>query len=332
LYTDYQAELIQPNLGPLTRDIFSQSYCLVFLGRPLWREVGSVICQSSSLQSTIVSHYLHWLFTTNGLPQLSSNLTHSSTNLFLCWEEGRVSIHMNKWSTHYKGRRRINRWNSTFWIVRRIRPCNLSNHAHKMVRFKCKMTFTKDPTQNRTTCLQFRPNNCLSASLVGNTTRKRNISLLLSYIHSQIVRTCVSTANSNRVYYSESPYSSFKMKIKLILVWIKTRLSKVGLPNDRLACVLQVLLRTSRNYILLFYSSSLLFLPLSFSLHFLFFSFMRQAIFQKWKYDLAFMFKHYMQAVISETEELRSAKSTDLSNRTHKRVIQMCICNPKSCD
>jgi hypothetical protein len=39
------------------------SYCLVFLGRPLWREVGSVICQSLSLQSTTVSHYLQQIFT-----------------------------------------------------------------------------------------------------------------------------------------------------------------------------------------------------------------------------------------------------------------------------
>jgi hypothetical protein len=31
---------------------------LSFLGRPLWREVGSVMCQSLSLKSTRVSHYL----------------------------------------------------------------------------------------------------------------------------------------------------------------------------------------------------------------------------------------------------------------------------------
>jgi hypothetical protein len=31
-----------------------QSYCFVFLGRPLWREVGSVMCRSLSLKSTIV--------------------------------------------------------------------------------------------------------------------------------------------------------------------------------------------------------------------------------------------------------------------------------------
>jgi hypothetical protein len=34
-----------PNLGLLTR-FFFQSYYLVFLGRPLWREVGSVMCVS----------------------------------------------------------------------------------------------------------------------------------------------------------------------------------------------------------------------------------------------------------------------------------------------
>jgi hypothetical protein len=44
---------------------FLQSYCLVFLGRPLWREVGSVICQSLSLQSTIVSQHIHTSFTLN---------------------------------------------------------------------------------------------------------------------------------------------------------------------------------------------------------------------------------------------------------------------------
>jgi hypothetical protein len=37
------------------RFFFPQSYCLVFLGRPLWREVGSVMCQSLSMDSTIVS-------------------------------------------------------------------------------------------------------------------------------------------------------------------------------------------------------------------------------------------------------------------------------------
>jgi hypothetical protein len=45
--------------------IFFRSYCLVFLGRPLWREVGSVICQSLLLQSTIASHYLQQIFTLN---------------------------------------------------------------------------------------------------------------------------------------------------------------------------------------------------------------------------------------------------------------------------
>jgi hypothetical protein len=37
---------VEPNLGLLTRDIFFLSYSLVLFGRPLWREVGSVICQS----------------------------------------------------------------------------------------------------------------------------------------------------------------------------------------------------------------------------------------------------------------------------------------------
>jgi hypothetical protein len=43
-----------PNLRLLTRDLFFQSYCLVFLGIRLWREVGSVMCHSLSLKSTIV--------------------------------------------------------------------------------------------------------------------------------------------------------------------------------------------------------------------------------------------------------------------------------------
>jgi hypothetical protein len=37
---------VEPNLGLSTRDLFFLSYCPVFWGRPLWREVGSVICQS----------------------------------------------------------------------------------------------------------------------------------------------------------------------------------------------------------------------------------------------------------------------------------------------
>jgi hypothetical protein len=37
---------------------FLQSFCLVFWGRPFWREVGSDVCQSLSLKSTRVSHYL----------------------------------------------------------------------------------------------------------------------------------------------------------------------------------------------------------------------------------------------------------------------------------
>jgi hypothetical protein len=34
---------------------FSESYCLVSVGRPLWREVGSVICP----QSVVIYQYLH---------------------------------------------------------------------------------------------------------------------------------------------------------------------------------------------------------------------------------------------------------------------------------
>jgi hypothetical protein len=42
-------------LGHLTRiPSPPQSYYFVFLGRPLWREVGSVMCQSLSLKSTWV--------------------------------------------------------------------------------------------------------------------------------------------------------------------------------------------------------------------------------------------------------------------------------------
>jgi hypothetical protein len=61
---------------------------------------------------------------------------------------------------------------------------------------------------------------------------------------------------------------------------------------------------------LLFYSSALLFPLLRFPFHFLCFSFQHQTILQKWKYDLATMFKQYMHAVISGTErkELQSAK------------------------
>jgi hypothetical protein len=59
---------VEPDLGLLTRDnlflfFFLESYCLVIWGRPLWREVGSVICQSLSLQSTVVIQYLHKLYT-----------------------------------------------------------------------------------------------------------------------------------------------------------------------------------------------------------------------------------------------------------------------------
>jgi hypothetical protein len=39
---------------------FFESYCLVIWGRPLWREVRSVICQSLSIQSTVVSIYINF--------------------------------------------------------------------------------------------------------------------------------------------------------------------------------------------------------------------------------------------------------------------------------
>jgi hypothetical protein len=39
---------------------FSESCCLVYMGRPLWREVGSVICPS---QSVVIYEYLHQSFT-----------------------------------------------------------------------------------------------------------------------------------------------------------------------------------------------------------------------------------------------------------------------------
>ena len=68
------------------------------------------------------------------------------------------------------------------------------------------------------------------------------------------------------------------------LVRIKTCLSKVSLPNERLACVLQVLLRTNRNYILLFYS---LFLVVALSTLFLllFLRFLQSS--KKREYDVA---------------------------------------------
>jgi hypothetical protein len=58
---------VKPNLGLLTRDFFffPQSYCLVFLRRSLWREVGSVICQFLWLQSAVVCQYIHTSFTLN---------------------------------------------------------------------------------------------------------------------------------------------------------------------------------------------------------------------------------------------------------------------------
>jgi hypothetical protein len=38
---------VEPRLGLMTRCFFLlESYCPVHVGRPLWREVGSVICQS----------------------------------------------------------------------------------------------------------------------------------------------------------------------------------------------------------------------------------------------------------------------------------------------
>jgi hypothetical protein len=49
---------VEPNLGLLTRVFFFKVTVLSFLGRPLWREVGYVMCQPLSLKSTTVSHYL----------------------------------------------------------------------------------------------------------------------------------------------------------------------------------------------------------------------------------------------------------------------------------
>jgi hypothetical protein len=49
--------------GTFDQKFFFLSYCPVIWGRPLWREVGSVIYQSLSIQSRVVSHYLHKLFT-----------------------------------------------------------------------------------------------------------------------------------------------------------------------------------------------------------------------------------------------------------------------------
>jgi hypothetical protein len=48
------------NLGLLTRDFFFLTKVIVlsFLGSLLWREVWFVMCQSSSLKSTVVSQYL----------------------------------------------------------------------------------------------------------------------------------------------------------------------------------------------------------------------------------------------------------------------------------
>jgi hypothetical protein len=60
---------VERNLGLLTRDLFFfylfcfESYFLVIWGRPLWWEVGSVICQCLPIESTVVSLYLHKLFT-----------------------------------------------------------------------------------------------------------------------------------------------------------------------------------------------------------------------------------------------------------------------------
>jgi hypothetical protein len=57
-----------------------QSYCLVVLGRPLWREVGSVSCQSLSLESTIVSQYIQ----TNKLHGLSPRANYTDRATAAC--------------------------------------------------------------------------------------------------------------------------------------------------------------------------------------------------------------------------------------------------------
>jgi hypothetical protein len=50
-------------IGTFDRRFFFLSCCPVICGRPLWREVGSVIYQSLSVQSRVVSQYLRKLFT-----------------------------------------------------------------------------------------------------------------------------------------------------------------------------------------------------------------------------------------------------------------------------
>jgi hypothetical protein len=47
-----------PNMGLLTRDFFFESYILVIFVAPSLTRVGSVMCQSLSLKSTVVSDYL----------------------------------------------------------------------------------------------------------------------------------------------------------------------------------------------------------------------------------------------------------------------------------
>jgi hypothetical protein len=68
-----------------------------------------------------------------GLPQLSWNLPQTLTSLL----GGRHSNYRYELMEHTLQRRRINRWNNTFWIVRR--QCNLAKHGHKTARFKCKI-------------------------------------------------------------------------------------------------------------------------------------------------------------------------------------------------
>jgi hypothetical protein len=45
---------VEPKSGTFDQRFFFQSYCLVFLGRPLWREVGSVMCQSFGIYTGLI--------------------------------------------------------------------------------------------------------------------------------------------------------------------------------------------------------------------------------------------------------------------------------------
>jgi hypothetical protein len=65
---------VEPNLGLLTRDLyFFESFCLVIWGRPLWREVGSVICQSVVIiVCSSISMYIQFTFCVTHSSQLNT--------------------------------------------------------------------------------------------------------------------------------------------------------------------------------------------------------------------------------------------------------------------